>query len=94
MVDIIEIIQFPISNDDYKEYIYNACIILDLVCIRLPTCTSDVAQQYDKIFLERVSVTRYATAEEASAAKSTLNGADLCGSSIVVDSWEKGRQDR
>ena len=36
---------------------------------------------------------RYATAEEASAAKSTLNGADLCGSSIVVDSWEKGRQD-
>ena len=32
----------------------------------------------------------YATAEEASAAKSSLNGADLCGSSIVVDSWEKG----
>eukprot|EP00434_Breviolum_minutum_P032794 symbB.v1.2.029002.t1/scaffold3128.1/size62953/2 len=35
----------------------------------------------------------YATAEEASDAKSTLNGADLCGSSIVVDSWEKGRQE-
>ena len=33
---------------------------------------------------------RYGTAEEAQSAKSALNGADLCGSSIVVDSWEKG----
>jgi hypothetical protein len=33
---------------------------------------------------------RYNTADEAQAAKATLNGADLCGSSIVVDSWEKG----
>mmetsp|Transcript_117783 Transcript_117783/g.279602 ORF Transcript_117783/g.279602 Transcript_117783/m.279602 type:complete len:160 (+) Transcript_117783:73-552(+) len=32
----------------------------------------------------------YATAEEAQAAKSALNGADLCGSSIVVDAWERG----
>eukprot|EP00435_Cladocopium_sp_Y103_P072615 s107_g40.t2 len=31
----------------------------------------------------------YNTADEAQAAKATLNGADLCGSSIVVDSWEK-----
>ena len=35
---------------------------------------------------------RYNTADEAQAAKATLNGADLCGSSIVVDSWEKGRK--
>eukprot|EP00930_Biecheleria_cincta_P013173 TRINITY_DN1188_c0_g1_i1.p1 TRINITY_DN1188_c0_g1~~TRINITY_DN1188_c0_g1_i1.p1 ORF type:complete len:151 (-),score=41.48 TRINITY_DN1188_c0_g1_i1:420-872(-) len=35
----------------------------------------------------------YATAEEAAAAISALNGADLCGSSIVVDSWEKGVKD-
>ena len=35
-------------------------------------------------------VLRYNTADEAQAAKATLNGADLCGSSIVVDSWEKG----
>ncbi|CAJ1435140.1 unnamed protein product, partial [Effrenium voratum] len=33
----------------------------------------------------------YSTAEEAQAAKASLNGADLCGSSIVVDSWERGR---
>eukprot|EP00438_Fugacium_kawagutii_P012126 Skav220375 [mRNA] locus=scaffold609:266740:270337:- [translate_table: standard] len=32
----------------------------------------------------------YNTAEEAQAAKANLNGANLCGSSIVVDSWEKG----
>eukprot|EP00931_Biecheleriopsis_adriatica_P040249 TRINITY_DN23051_c0_g1_i1.p1 TRINITY_DN23051_c0_g1~~TRINITY_DN23051_c0_g1_i1.p1 ORF type:complete len:153 (+),score=49.01 TRINITY_DN23051_c0_g1_i1:58-459(+) len=32
----------------------------------------------------------FATAEEASEAISKLNGSDLCGSSIVVDAWEKG----
>eukprot|EP00930_Biecheleria_cincta_P038779 TRINITY_DN2664_c0_g1_i1.p1 TRINITY_DN2664_c0_g1~~TRINITY_DN2664_c0_g1_i1.p1 ORF type:complete len:153 (+),score=34.05 TRINITY_DN2664_c0_g1_i1:62-520(+) len=31
----------------------------------------------------------YATAEEATEAISKLNGSDLCGSSIVVDTWEK-----
>lgn len=34
----------------------------------------------------------YATAEEAAEAISKLNGADLCGSSIVVDSWEKAEK--
>lgn len=37
-----------------------------------------------------VQLLRFNTAEEAEAAKANLNGADLCGSSIVVDSWEKG----
>mmetsp|Transcript_20317 Transcript_20317/g.45974 ORF Transcript_20317/g.45974 Transcript_20317/m.45974 type:complete len:140 (-) Transcript_20317:114-533(-) len=32
----------------------------------------------------------YGSSEEAEQAKASLNGADLCGSSIVVDAWEKG----
>ena len=30
---------------------------------------------------------------EAEQAKGSLNGSDLCGSSIVVDAWEKGPED-